>query len=37
MIGRVVWTAAVLTLGLLGVATFSRLFTWAMDTQSYNT
>lgn len=37
MIARVVWTAAGLTLGLLGLVTFSRLFTWAMDTQSYNT
>lgn len=37
MIARVVWTAAGLTVGLLGLVTFSRLFTWAMDTQSYNT
>ncbi len=37
MIARVVWTAAGLILGLLGLVTYSRLFTWAMDTQSYNT
>lgn len=37
MVARVVWTAAGLTLGLLGVVTFARVFAWAMETQSYNT
>ena len=35
--GRVFGIGFALTAGVLGLVTFARVFTWAMDTQSYNT